>query len=168
MRNPGTRTRAYVDTNIYIYAILHHPRYGSACTTILRDINRGLLEAYGSILVATELLGALSKIDPRIARRALEDYLVSPIIILELDEAVLAAAALINEIVNMRYDAIHAALMMLNGVPNIITNDLNDWMKLTRNFQYVSHHLRAEGYEVLVDAIEVISPDVYVSRRSEP
>jgi len=29
--------------------------------------------------------------------------------------------------VDVRYDAVHAALMILNDVPAVITNDLDDW-----------------------------------------
>ena len=165
MRSPGTRTKVYVDTNIYLYAILHHPQYGQVCAEVLRDLGRGLFSAYGSTLVAIELLGALSKINPHIARRALEDYMALPITILELDETVLMVAALINEVVNVRYDAVHAALMALNGISNVITNDLDDWAKLARRFQDVIGHLQEEGYDVLISAIEVVSPDTYVSWR---
>ena len=132
---------------------------------VLRDLGRGLFDAYGSTLVAIELLGSLSKIDPHIARRALEDYMALPITILELDEAVLMAATLINEAVNVRYDAIHAALMALNGISNIITNDLDDWTRVARHFQDIIDRLRAEGYDVPISTIEVISPDTYVSWR---
>ena len=128
-------------------------------------MGRGLFDAYGSTLVAIELLGSLSKIDPHIARRALEDYMALPITILELDEAVLMAATLINEVVNVRYDAIHAALMALNGISNIITNDLDDWTRVARHFQDIIDRLRAEGYDVPISTIEVISPDTYVSWR---
>ncbi|HIE32917.1 MAG TPA: hypothetical protein EYP81_02550 [Thermodesulfobacteriaceae bacterium] len=79
------RARVYIDTNIYVYAILHHPVYGESCAEILRDIGRGIYEAYGSTLVAIELLGALSKIDARVARRALEDYLSLDIRMLGVD-----------------------------------------------------------------------------------
>ena len=154
-----------MDTNIYLYAILHHPQYGQVCAEVLRDLGRGLFDAYGSTLVAIELLGSLSKIDPHIARRALEDYMALPITILELDEAVLMAATLINEVVNVRYDAIHAALMALNGISNIITNDLDDWTRVARHFQDIIDRLRAEGYDVPISTIEVISPDTYVSWR---
>jgi len=135
------------------------------CAEVLRDLGRGLFDAYGSTLVAIELLGSLSKIDPHIARRALEDYMALPITILELDEAVLMAATLINEAVNVRYDAIHAALMALNGISNIITNDLDDWTRVARHFQDIIDRLRAEGYDVPISTIEVISPDTYVSWR---
>ncbi len=57
--------KAYIDINIYVYAIIHHPVYERLCAEILKDIDRGIYEAYGSILVALEVLSSLSKISKR-------------------------------------------------------------------------------------------------------
>lgn len=32
----------YLDTNILLYVIEQHPRYGKSCTRILSDIERGI------------------------------------------------------------------------------------------------------------------------------
>jgi len=36
-RKAGMRTKAYIDTNIFVYAAIHHPQYGSSCAEMLRD-----------------------------------------------------------------------------------------------------------------------------------
>ncbi len=153
-----TRTRVYIDTNIYVYAILHHPVYGKPCAEILKDIARGIYEAYGSVLVAIELLGSLSRIDPVIARRALENYLALDITLLDVDWEALRLAAIINEVVNVRYDAIHAALVLLSNIPVVITNDLDDWSKVSRNLDKIKERMREEEYKTKVDRLQVVPP----------
>ncbi len=155
------RIKAYVDTNIYVYAIIHHPAYGDPCSMILRDIGRGAYEAYGSTLVALELLGSLSKISPRIARRAVEDYLSLGITLLNVDEEVIRLASIVNEVVNIRYDSIHASLVLLNGVPVVITNDLSDWRKVSRNLSKILARMEEEGYVTTVKELRVVSPKEY-------
>jgi len=160
-RNLGTKTKTYIDTNIYIYAILHHPEYGEICAEILRDIEKGIFETYGSDLVALELLGALSRVDPHIARRAVEDYLSIDMVLLSVNMEVIKLALVINEEVNVKYDAVHAALMMLSGIPVVITSDLDDWKKISRNFTKMVNKALEEGYVISIDKIEVITPYNY-------
>lgn len=155
------KIRVYIDTNIYVYAILHHPVYGEPCAEILRDTARGLYEAYGSVLVAMELLGSLSKIDAGIARRALEDYLSLDITLLDVDWEALRLAAIINEVVNIRYDSIHAALVLLNNIPVVITNDLDDWGRISRSLNRIREKMREEGYTTGVDRLQIVSPRDY-------
>ena len=160
-RNPGAKTRIYIDTNIYVYAILHHPRYGSLCAEILRDIDRKVFEAYGSIFVALELLGSLSRISPHIARRAVEDYLSIDMILLGMSKEVVRLASIINEEVNIKYDAVHAALMLLNDISTIITNDVDDWEKIRKEFAKITERIKEEGYTTSINKIDVVTPDNY-------
>ena len=155
------RIKVYIDTNIYIYAIIHHPVYGEPCAEILRDISRGFYKVHGSMLVALELLGSLSKISPYVARRATEDYLSLDITMLDIDEDAVRLAAIINEVVNIKYDSIHASLMLLNNVPTIITNDLDDWHKVSRNLDKILEKIKGEGYTTMVNKLQVISPKEY-------
>lgn len=161
MRSLGMKIRVYVDTNIYVYAILHHPAYGESCAEILRDIARRTYEAYGSTLVAIELLGSLSRIDPQIARRALEDYLSLDIILLNVSLEALRLAAIINEVTNARYDSIHAALVLLNDIPVVITNDLDDWGRISRSLDRIMEEMKREGYETRVEHLQIVSPRDY-------
>jgi len=155
------KTKVYVDTNIYVYAIIHHPTFGEPCKRVLIDIGRNLHEFHGSLLVAIELLGSLSKINSHVARRALEDYLALPLTLLNLNEEVLRLASVVDEVVNIRYDAIHAAIMMLNSVSTIITNDVDDWNHLKDRFDEVLTKVKEKGYDISINKMEVITPDSY-------
>ena len=155
------KIRAYIDTNIFIYAILHHPIFGNICSKILRDMESKAYEPYGSLMVALELLGSLSKIDPGIARRATELYLTLGINLIPLNEEVLNLALIINEVINIKYDAVHAAIMILNDIPVIITNNVDDWLRLSRNYRQLMEKLTDEGYHVSLDRIEVVTPQYY-------
>ena len=160
-RSRGARIKAYVDTNIYVYAILHHPEYWELCAEILRDVEDGVFEAYGSVLVAVELLESLSRIGPRVARRAVEAYLSLGMAILGVDVSVVKLASVINEVADVGYDAVHAALMILNEVPTVITNDLDDWERIQRRFAEIVERLREEGFSTSLEGIDVVSPAKY-------
>ncbi len=147
-----------MDTNVYVYVALRHPELSGPCAAILRRVVSGELRAAGSDLVAVELLGSLARVDPRVARGALEAYLAMPLRRLEIDERVLRAAAAINEIVNVRYDAIHAALMLLNGVEVAVTNDLDDWTRMARRLPDIAAALEEAGLEATAKGLAVISP----------
>ena len=161
MRSPGRMIKAYIDTNIFIYAIAHHPSYGAPCSRILRDFGKGVYEPQGSLLVAVELLGALSRVEPSIARRAVELYLALDIPILPLSVEAICLASIVNEVVNVKYDAIHAALMMLHDVPVIITNDVDDWLRIARDYDAIREMALREGYRIGLSRIEVVTPDSY-------
>ncbi len=152
---------AYIDTNIFIYAIFHHHEYGSICDRVLYDVQEGRIDGHGSYLVAIELLGAISKIDPLIAWNATKYYLAMNIKLHDLNPLVLSVAGLINTVINVRYDAIHLALMILNNVDTIITNDLDDWIRISENFDKISERLDAENYKIGIQRVKVISPNQY-------
>ncbi|RLE94816.1 MAG: hypothetical protein DRN04_01860 [Thermoprotei archaeon] len=156
------KIKAYIDTNIFIYAIVKHPLLGETCTRILRDMKNKVYEAYGSHLVAIELMGALSKINPSSAKRALKLYLALDLTIVPLTEEVLTLAATINEVVNIKYDAVHAAITMLNNIPVVITNDRDDWLKLAENFDKVLSKVSEEGYRVSLKDIKIVTPNLYL------
>ncbi len=155
------KIKAYIDTNIYVYAIIHHPMYGELCAEILKDTDKGIYEAYGSTLVALELLGALSKINPHAARRAIEDYLSLKLTLLNINEDIIRLAAIINEVVNIKYDSLHAALMLLNNISTIITNDLDDWYRVSKNLGKILEKVKREGYMITVNNLQIISPKEY-------
>jgi len=154
----GEPGEVYVDTNVYVYVALRHPELGEACARILRRVVSGELRAAGSDLVAVELLGSLTRVSPEVARGALEAYLAMPVRRLEVDERVLRAAALINGVVNVGCDAVHAALMLLHGVGAVVTNDLGDWVRLARRLPDVVSAIEGGGIEVKAGELAVISP----------
>ncbi|MHA1589722.1 MAG: type II toxin-antitoxin system VapC family toxin [Candidatus Njordarchaeales archaeon] len=153
--------RAYIDTNIIVYAVFHHTKYGSECEKILYDAQNGRIEAYGSYLVAIELLGSLSRIDPVIAYKVTKYYLALNIKMCELNELTLTIAGIINTIVNVRYDAIHLALMLSHDIDTIITNDLDDWIRIKRNYKRIRKALLEENYDIRVRELKVISSSTY-------
>lgn len=155
------RIRAYIDTNILIYAIFHHEKYGSICEKILYDAQAGRIEGHGSSLVAIELLGALSKIDPFIAWNAVKYYLAMNIRIHNVNDLILNMAGLINTVVNVSYDAVHLALMIFSNIDTVITNDLDDWVKISKNFSKIKKRLVNENYEVSIREIKIIPPKQY-------
>ncbi len=53
----------YIDTNVFVYAIENHPRFGRNCRRILEDVERERLEASCSVLVLAELINVLKKIN---------------------------------------------------------------------------------------------------------
>jgi len=87
------RTDAYIDTNIYVYVALRNRAYFEKCRLILRDALSGRLTAYGSPMVAVELLGSLSRVDPVLAREALRACLAMPLRSLELTQAAPGSSA---------------------------------------------------------------------------
>ena len=111
--------------------------------------------------MALELLGSLSKINPHVARRATEDYLLLGITSLNINEDIVRLATIINEVVNVRYDSIHASLILLNEIPVIITNDLSDWHKISKNLNKILERIGEEGYTTSVNKLQVVSPKEY-------
>lgn len=152
---------AYIDTNIYVYVTLKNIRYFEKCKHILKDTLNGKLSAYGSLFVATEILGSLSKIDPHIAQEALKAYLSMPIHNLEITYEVLQLAALINTFTNIRYDSIHAAIMISNGVSNIITNDVDDWTLFKEKYVNLKKVIAQHGFEIKTSKFKIITADSY-------
>jgi len=161
------RTKAYIDTNIFVYAAIHHPQYGNSCAEMLRDEANGVFDAYGSLLVAIELLGALFRIDPVAASRAVRDYFLLTPNMLDLTEKAVKLACLINEVVGIRYDSVHLALMLLNNIETIITNDVDDWRRAARRIEDVKKRAGLEGFELAFSKLYVVTPDTYAAWRGE-
>ncbi len=156
------RTKVYIDTNVFVYAILHHPEYGEKCSKILRDIKQYYYEPHGSLMVAIELLGSLSRISPSLARKAVNLYLsIEQLVMHSISEDVVQLASLINDVVNIGYDSIHAAIMILNDIPLIISNDVDDWLKLINNYKKVRKYIEEKTYIKTPRSIELITPNDY-------
>lgn len=95
------------------------------------------------------------------ASRAVKLYLALGLDMLPLKVEVLGLASLINEEVNVGYDAVHAAIMMLNSVPVILTNDIDDWLKLAKQYSRVSERAKQEGYDIRLEKLEGVTPKEY-------
>jgi len=128
--NDKPLTQAYVDTNIFDYVALRHPKYGKACKSIMDDIRDEEFEAYCSHLVPMEILGSLAKVDRKIAYGAIRAFFSFPIRMILVDESLLRKASEIMMETGLTYESIHAAAMSLAGLDTIITEDMEHWKKL--------------------------------------
>jgi predicted nucleic acid-binding protein len=121
---------AYVDTNIFDYVALKHPKYGLACKKITDDIRDGRLKAYCSYLVPMEILGSLARVDRKIAAGAILAFFSFPIDMIPIDERIIREASDITLETGVGYDAIHAAAMRRRDLRTIITEDIEHWRKI--------------------------------------
>lgn len=121
----------YLDTNIIVYALENHPKYGSACRKILVDIESGRLKACASMLVLIEMINVLTKLNKILHEtgkerlnipRNVEAVLSLPIVWLELNFYVIKKAAEYDHNVS-GVDYVHLAAMELNSVTKIISAD---------------------------------------------
>lgn len=120
----------YLDTNIIIYAIENHPKYGNACKKILLDIESGKLKVCSSILVLVEIINVLTKINKVLKKERKElnikeniDAILSlPIVWLDLNFFIIKKAAEYDYDIS-GVDYIHIASMELNSVKKIISAD---------------------------------------------
>jgi len=121
----------YLDTNILGYAIENHPKYGQSCKKILQDIQDGTLRAASSVLVLSELIGVLKKINKELIRRKIPELdiranidavLSLPITWLELELFIIKRAAE-HTFPAPGADYVHAATMEIHGITHIISAD---------------------------------------------
>jgi len=124
------RLSSYVDTNIFDYVALKHPKYGLACKKITDDIRDGRLKAYCSYLVPIEILGSLARVNRRIAAGAILAFFSFPIEMITVDERIIREASKIALETGVGYDAIHAAAMRRRDLQTIITEDIEHWRKI--------------------------------------
>ena len=101
-------SKIFVDANIFLYAILGHPSLKPGCQKFLVNIENGLYRATTSSLVWKNY-------------SELRKY---PITIFSIDEEALNTAVLLSRKHGLLIsDAVHAAIMKLNTITNIATND---------------------------------------------
>jgi len=108
---------------------------------------------YGSKFVLFELFGALSKIDPTAAYEASHYYLNLPLKNLDMDREALKLARDIAARSGTTYDAIHAAIMMRNNITVIVTEDLDDWLKIQNVWTEI-----ARKHKLDLRLLEVFAP----------
>jgi len=121
----------YLDTNVIIYAIENHPKYGKKCKSILKAAESGELEVCASILVLVEVINVLCKLNKVLEERGKEKLnirknisaiLSLPITWIELDFAIIQRASE-YEFKISGIDYVHIASMELNLVNEIISAD---------------------------------------------
>ncbi|MFQ5976132.1 MAG: type II toxin-antitoxin system VapC family toxin [Candidatus Hydrothermarchaeales archaeon] len=135
--------RAFVDSNIFIYAVQAHPEFGGACRDIVADIEKGKIVATTSTLNISEV----GEVIDRYAGRKESCRVVELLLALPMDispvvkEHLIMALGYFNEHSTNYFDCVFLALMEEKFIDVIITND--------RHFENV-------------DGIKVITPKRYV------
>lgn len=121
----------YLDTNIIIYAIENHPKYGEACKRILAEIESGKLRASCSILVLVELINVLKKLNQIPSKRdekglVIEDNIEAVLSLgitwIDLDFLIIERASTYSFDMS-GIDYIHLASMEINSISEILSAD---------------------------------------------
>ena len=147
------QSNIFIDANIFLYGAMDYTKYRATCRTFLQNIESGAYFAATSALVLNEIVHKLILAETtktyRLrseseAKKLIEDkpetissltrvwktYAVIrayPLVIYSIDKATMDMAADLSS----RYglfisDASHLAVMKMNGISNIVTND-NDF-----------------------------------------
>ncbi len=121
----------YLDTNVIIYAIENHPKYGKKCRQILEDIESERLKASCSALVLVETINVLLRLNKVLkdrgenildVRKNIDAILSLPIIWIDLNFAIIKRASEYNYNIS-GVDYVHIATMDLNSIAKIISAD---------------------------------------------
>lgn len=121
----------YVDTNVFIYAIENHPKYGEACKKILFDIESEKIKSSASVLVLVEIINVLTKINkilkkqekkPLDIKKNIDAILSLPLTWFDLDFLIIKKASEYTYGVT-GVDYVHIATMDINSVTEIISAD---------------------------------------------
>jgi predicted nucleic acid-binding protein len=121
----------YLDTNVIIYAIENHPKYGKACKKILQDIESGKIKVCASMLVLVEIINVLTKINKLLRkeskneldiRKNMDAVLSLPIMWYDLGFLVIKQASEYEYNI-AGADYTHIATMELNSVNEIVSAD---------------------------------------------
>ena len=116
----------YLDTNVFMYAILDPGKKGKEAEKVLRKVSARRLGAVTSALTFDELFWNVKK------RKGMEEAIKNTEAFLQIPSVKLLAASaqVMNEALQLikKYslgprDAIHAASALLNGVSTIVSED---------------------------------------------
>lgn len=132
----------YLDTNVIVYAIENHPKYGKACKKILEDIETRKLEASASMLVLVELINVLAKLNKILKARGRKQLSIKenilaalslPIVWIDLGFLIIERASEYTFEINA-IDYLHIASMELNSVSEVLSadRDLDKVISVTR------------------------------------
>ncbi len=122
---------SYLDTNVIIYAIENHPKYGKKCKQILEDIESEKLRAECSIIVLVEVINVLKKLNktlkthknpPLDLRKNIDAILSLPITWMDLNFSVIRKSSEYDYNIS-GVDCVHIATMELNSIKKILSAD---------------------------------------------
>lgn len=121
----------YLDTNIIIYAIENHPKYGEPCKKILKQIEQKNLKIATSMLTLVETLNVLHKINKELKKKSKKELDINkninallslPIEWIDLSFYIIRRASEYDYPVNP-VDYIHISSMELNSITEVISAD---------------------------------------------
>ena len=121
----------YIDTNVIIYAIESHTKYGEKCKNVLKAIESAELEVSASTLILVEVINVLCKLNRILEeagkeelniRKNIDAILSMPIKWIELDFAIIRRASEYKFKVS-GIDYVHIASMEFNLVDEVISAD---------------------------------------------
>jgi len=126
----------YLDTNVIIYAIENHPKYGKKCRQILEDIESEKLKVQCSVLVLVETINVLTKVNKALKERKaktldirgnIDAILSLPVVWLDLNFQIIKRSSEYSYDIS-GVDYVHIATMELNSLSKIISadTDFND------------------------------------------
>jgi len=145
----SSHSKVFLDTNILLYAVTDHPRFGQWCNTLLDRIHRADVAGYVSAVVLNEFIHKLIigevaqktglkpgqviqylKRKPE-ALEELEAYAIVDevdtrydLIILEVTADIFRMARRLMQAYRlMSNDALHLAVMQKSNLQNLVTND---------------------------------------------
>ena len=115
----------YLDTNVWIYAAIAHPKYGRRCRELLEKVEKGELEVIISVQVLSEVAGVLYQQygvkDPTEHVKAILSY---PLHLVDVTpDIVLRAAEYARDYGILPYDGIHIASALSSMTAEILSAD---------------------------------------------
>ena len=115
----------YIDTNIWIYAIMAHPKYGKKCVQILEDLEKGALEAVISVQVLSEVANVLyQRFGIRDTVNHVGAILSYPLKVIDLTpDIVVRAAECSRDYGILPHDGIHVASALSSFATEILSAD---------------------------------------------
>ena len=122
----------FIDTNVFIYALTAHPRFGKVARNILERIEEGE-SAVTSTLVLCEVAWVLEAMgrqgDVKATIEKLLSYRSLEVVDLGSDDLLMGANYMISEGIDFN-DGVNLALMMRLGVSEVYSNDQKHLGKL--------------------------------------
>jgi len=122
----------FVDTNIFIYALTAHPRFGKTAKDILERIENGEAAVTSTLVLCEvawvlEAMGRQSDIKPTLEK--ILSYPTLEVINISQDDLLIGANNMDTEKIDFN-DGVNLALMMRAGVSEVYSNDQKHLGKL--------------------------------------
>jgi len=117
--------RAFIDSNIFIYAAQAHPKFGNACKNIVKDIEARKIEATTSVLNIAEVAEVVDRNVNRKAATQVVELLLSMPMDIEgvVKEHEIDALSIFSSSKANYFDTVFISIMKEKFIDTIITND---------------------------------------------